>query len=284
MQEPVGIERIEEIVETVLLTACVRDAVPVSALLVAPSGTGKSKLLMRYQSANIHHTQSVTSQGLFQLLAADRENRIRFIVLPDLNPTLSRKSSTVQATMGNLLSVTTDGIARIDDGRDVKEVKHLPVGVLSACTREMWEKQARRWYALGIRRRFLSIFYCYRRSTIDSLEQKVLNREITALPYTPKKLDLNGQPRSVSIPESYHGELRVLAERLSAHQGKLRFREEGTVRWRVLPVVPVSPLITLQTLVQAHAIRARRGSASEDDIDFVRMLVDHTDPESVPPL
>src|SRR5271154_569637 len=116
------LEDLTDVLMTVLFTSCVRGAVPVSVVLVADSGTAKSKVIKQYVGEGVHVTDSFSSQGLFQLMQTDPHSKIRFIMLPDFNPTLSRQQKTVTATVSNLLSLTMDGTCRIDDGRQEKLV------------------------------------------------------------------------------------------------------------------------------------------------------------------
>src|SRR3974390_3642579 len=97
------IEPVLEIVETALFTACVRDENPVSMILIGPSGIAKSMMLTHYAAAEVRRSDSISSQGLFDLASTDHKNELKFLVIPDMNPTLSRKPTTVQRTIANLL-------------------------------------------------------------------------------------------------------------------------------------------------------------------------------------
>lgn len=281
MNNPYLLEPIEEILETALYTASIRDAVPVSLILVSDSGVGKSKMIIRLQGEGIHATDSFTSQGLFELAQNDAKNVLRFLVTPDLNPTLSRKPSTVQSTVANLLSFTTDGTCRIDDGRREKKVEHTPVGLLTACTPPIYDKQAKRWFALGLRRRIIPIFYTYKSETLDALMELTRNNKITGANFQPLKFTF--PPFTLPVISK---EIALILEGKSKdfamNLGKLSFfdAEKQIKRWVLQKVVPINPFVTLQALSRAHALRAKRGQVTLEDVEFVSRFISFTDPET----
>src|SRR5256885_34772 len=105
-------DTLQEIIKTLLFTTFVRDAVPVSGILVAPSGTAKSTLIRAMAGPFIHVTDSFSSAGLWELVIRDPKNELRFISVPDINPSLSRRPSTVQLSVANLLSLPFYGTGR----------------------------------------------------------------------------------------------------------------------------------------------------------------------------
>src|SRR6266404_4853411 len=135
-------EPLEEIIDTILFTSCIQGENPVSIIIVGPSGIGKSAAIVRYESKALLKTDSISSKGLYDIANQDKEKLLRFLMIPDMNPTLSRRSSTVQSVLANLLSFTSDGTIRVDDGRETKECKHDPVGIVTAATDDIYGQQA----------------------------------------------------------------------------------------------------------------------------------------------
>ena len=274
------LEPIEEIIDVAFGTARIRGAIPISLILVADSGGGKSKMLSRYAGDSIHVTQSFTSQGLFELMQHDSENKIRFLLTADLNPTLSRKPATVEATVANLLSVTADGTTRIDDGRQEKVCKHAPVGIITAVTPDLYHKQAKKWFALGLRRRIIPIFYTYSTETLAAIMEQVRKGKIDGSDFPEKKIEFPASPAYPAIGQLEASQLESLAQTLAQNLGKLNFRDGQVKKWVVRKVLPISPVITLRSLAQARALAAKRGKVNADDVSFARRFVDFTDPES----
>ena len=264
-----------------LYTSCVRDSVPVSAVLVGDSGTAKSKLLMSLTGDSIHLTDSFTSTGLFDLMKFDQQNKLRWIITPDMNPTLCRRPSTVVSTVSNLLSLTMDGTCRVDDGRSDKIAKHDPIGFLSAMTPDIYAKQAKKWLALGLRRRIIPLFYTYSRETIDKLltimrDDKISGANFNNFIFTPNG---NYKPlinQVMALHIQAHGS--TFASNLGLERSKDR---EGKAKWYLKNIVPISPISTLRTLARAHAIKNKRTEVSDEDISFLALFIDFTN-QSMP--
>jgi hypothetical protein len=279
---PYLLESITEILLTTLYTSAVRDAVPVSLLLVAESGTAKSKLLQALSSDSIHVTDSFTSTGLFDLMKHDHENKLRWLITPDLNPTLSRRQATVTSTVANLLSLTMDGTCRVDDGRAEKVAKHLPIGLLSGVTPDIYNKQTKKWLALGLRRRIIPIFYQYTQATTEALKKEVREDKISQGDFPKIHFSVNGALRKplIALNESYA--LEAFGTQFAANLGASKFKDkEGHVKWYVHNIVPISPIVTLRTIARAHALKDNRTEVTETDLKFIASFMDFTNP-SVP--
>lgn len=281
MGEPFFLREIQEIVEVAVWTANIKNAIPLSIMLVADSGTAKSKILMSYKNNKpmIHDTDSFTSKGLFDIAQRDPENKVQFLMTPDLNPTLNRKPAVVQSTISNLLSLTADGTCRVDDGRGEKESKHEPMGLLTACTPQIYNTQAKKWFALGLRRRIIPIFFTYKKETENALMTKTREDKIDGLNFPEKKIILPKQKVLPMIPGQLMLMIESLSKDLTANLGKLKVQEsDQTKRWVVVKVVPIAPFVLLQGIARAHAARAQRKEVCADDINFITRFVAFTDP------
>ncbi len=169
----IALQPILEIIETVLWTAALDHGIPISAFLIGPPGSGKSKTLTPFAGKTIHRSDDLTSSGVLEIMERDKENSVKHILISDLNAILSHKSSTTNLTIGNLLSLMSEGIVRIDDGRRNKEVPHAPVGLVVGITPKMYEMHFERWDMTGFRRRFLPIFFTYKAATIMQIQKAI---------------------------------------------------------------------------------------------------------------
>lgn len=275
------IEPLIEIVETVFCTGLLPQSNPISIVLVGPSGTAKSKLLKVYNNAFIHHTDSISSAGLHSICRHDPSNEIKFIVLPDFNPTLSRNPRTATALIANLLSLTADGMVRVDDGRsgEEKSVKHNPVGIITACTPEIFDKNAKQWQILGIRRRILPICYTYSAKTEVTLMRLVREGKIQNTMLTPKAMKIYKLKQNPAPSSSQLDVLEKLADKMSINLGKRSFISDGVRNFKVVPVVAIAPFVVLKILCAAHALRDNRTETNDDDVRFCSEFVEFTDIE-----
>lgn len=281
-EEMIGTEQLSEIIETIIYSAYLVGAIPISGMLVGPSGAGKSKVLMQYQSSiGCHVTTDITSMGLQDILAKDVDQKTNFIVIPDFNIVLSHRASTLQLTIGNLLSATSEGTIRIDDGRAVKETKHGPVGILSAMTREMYAMMGKKWIALGFNRRFLPLNYDYGLQTREKIQLSISNGLTTMLHLAEKKIH---QPHKtdVKITDECSTRLMMCSNDLANNIGWIptraktkdnQFKPKAIFTGKQLEF---SPHIVLRTLARAHALRDGRHSVDDDDIIFCMKVIAFT--------
>lgn len=279
VNNPYYLDNIHDILVTNLYTAMIKDAVPVSIVLVADSGTGKSKLLQSLQGESIHQTDSFTSTGLFDIMQRDNKNDLFWIVTPDMNPTLSRRPGTVTSTVANLLTLTMDGTCRVDDGRSEKLCRHTPIGFLSGLTPDVYSKQAKKWLSLGLRRRIIPLFYTYTPETEDKLKKLQREDKISASPFpiTSFSIALKGKP---AIDKERALEIQLQGQQLANNLGLEKYYNKGVELWNLRHIVPISPIETLRTLARANAIRQKRGEVSEVDIEFLSKFVGFTNPSA----
>ncbi len=278
----IGLERLTDLIETVIWSGALANAIPLSILIIGESGTGKSKTVLSFNCKSLHVTNDMTSSGLFEAMQRDRDNKIRHILFPDMNAILAHKASTSELFFGNLLALMSEGITRIDDGRNVKEIPHLPVGLIAAATPGMYDANSRKWEKTGLKRRFLPIFFDYSTQTRQDVNAAIRNGEVTLKQLSKKSVDLPGRLiGNVSIGEVESFQIENLSRILADHLGwrASRTRNPDTKIWFVHPApgktpIEFTPHLVLRTLASAHAARARRASIDEDDIHFVTQAID----------
>lgn len=279
----VGTRPIEEIIHTATLTPFVHNSIPVSIILISESGAGKSKTVLRFQGEHIMRVDDLTSKGLFDILRADPQNKIRFLLIPDFNPVLSHKASVSNLLIANLLTVSSEGLVNISDGRDAKELKHAPCGIITAVTTQMFLRSQRKWSELGITRRFLPVHYGYSTRTIMQAQDEIRQQHVTSQLLKNIHISPNGAANSgaVTIPPEIGLKIEAMSQLLANNLGQYSsFEWEGKTKARVIkqgtPIYPMSPHITLQTLAKANALRQHRTEANASDLDFLAGVIDFT--------
>jgi hypothetical protein len=280
----VGLEPVLEIIHVALLTPFVTNATPISIMLIAPSGGGKTATLKRFRAEYIHITNDLTSSGLWTILRDDKEEKISHISLEDFNPVLSHKSSVSSLTIASLLSVMADGMMRVDDGRETKELKHKPVGVITGVTPDMFQSNLEKWHGLGMIRRFLPVHFTYTQQTISLAQKDIRQGRVTskALPHVVlQKPPTNSSP---IITTEAANQIEMMSVFLGQNLGVGSILKKGNQNeWKRdyvqgTPVLPMAPHIILRTMAQARALKERRMKVDDSDITFLRGLVDFTNP------
>lgn len=281
----IGFEPLIEIIETTLYSAYLCNTIPQSSILIGPSGGGKSKGIIQYKDTNgCHLTSDVTSSGLLELLANDHEGKINFLVVPDFNVVLSHKASTLQLTIANLLSATSEGTVRYDDGRQKKEAKHRPVGIITAMTRELYEQVAKKWSVLGFQRRFLPLYFEYGLETRLKIQSSIAHGTTTFLQLAPKNINPPGKEKPVNA-NGVANDIQLLSDELATNMGWIPIRSATTSKrgGKYKPrsfftgkQLEFSPHLTLRTLARSHALRRGSDEVGKDDIDFLLRVLRFT--------
>jgi hypothetical protein len=285
----VSMEQLSEIIETALFSSQLIGNLPVSIMLIGPSGAGKSKAIMQYKTSDgCHITTDVTSMGLQELMAKDKEEEIRFIIIPDFNLVLSHRAATLQLTIANLLSLTSEGLIRIDDGRETKETKHKSIGIISAMTREMYAATGKKWSALGFNRRFLPINYDYSLITRQRIQQAISIGLVSLLQLPDRKIKNGGGQYSIEISKDKSDQLVDFSNQLAINIGYIPVRSRGNQHtahgdeapkpksYFIGKQMEFTPHIVLRTLARAHALRDDRREVNEDDILFCMKVIQFT--------
>lgn len=275
---------LEEIIESAMYATFTNPGklpcLPLGIMLVSASGLGKSKTVFQYvQEPMVHRSDSLTSSGIVSVLEKDPENHVKFIMHGDFNEVLSHKTSVVALTSATLLSAMSDGIVSIDDGRQLKKVKHDPIGVITALTKDMYVKNEKKWAALGLSRRFLFLFYSHSRPTKEVIQTAINNGEHANIPASQKFLE-HFPPKeksNISIPKDLADRLEKYSEELarirSSYPAFIRQREGGA-KLGALYREEEAPYTThhmLRALACGHALRRKSTvQVATEDVDFVR--------------
>jgi hypothetical protein len=274
---------VTEACESILRTSQLLNNRPVSALLVGPSGGGKSQTIMRFKAPWIHHTNDITTQGLAHILSTDKQEKLRSIILPDFNIPLSHKSSVVTLTVSNLLSLMSEGTCRIDDGRQEKEIKHSPMSIISAVTPPMYQSHYKKWFNLGFIRRFLILHYNYKLETKREGTENIKNQKITAKALPDIMLDKSKVPAKfdVLLKPQEADEIMNLCYHLARYQGMTisRAYKTGETKFDCKePALEFAPHLILQAVAKGNALRMKRRKVNAEDIEFLVKLLGFTDP------
>ena len=274
-----GLRPLEELLHGIIGTAFVSGYIPVSCILVAASGAGKSRTLIRFDTDDrdyIIRADDLTSSGLFDILVTDKENKLKYILIPDFNPVLSHKASVTSLLIANLLSVTQDGTVRIADGRQQKECKHNPMGILTSCTFDVFARHSRRWHELGITRRIVPLHYTYCLQTIRAAQKLIRDGRITN---RIQSIVLDAYtPNRVGISQRHSLEIESLSERLALNLGQYVMLKKGIrTPQQGLALLPMAPHIVLAAVAKGNALRFKRRQVNQQDIDLATDFVAFTD-------
>ncbi len=160
-------EAVEPIIKTlqaVLVSPYLDDSKPLSLLLLSDAGSGKSEISMTTRNVPgvVYYPPSSTGAGILKDLVkrTDRREKINFILMDDLIPTLSRSKQIQSAFLGIMLNVIDCGMGK-PQSFDFKDLPDLPesirVGMIGGMTRQFLFKKYGKyvWDSEGKRSRWI---------------------------------------------------------------------------------------------------------------------------------
>ena len=273
----IGVARLQHALRVIGATASIEGGSgPVSAVLIAPSDAGKSKLLMASQPHNSRVLTDFTYGSLLHLLSKQDQPQPDFIVVPDLNIAVSHKPAVAQLTMALLLSVMGEGIVEIpglDDRTKLKiaqlKDRGVSVGLLTAMTPDIFRSRRGQWRKTGFLRRLVPLNYHYSAMTERLIQTSIRNGNsglsyaVTAFPVIPKA--------RVSIRANHAGDLEALSDNLTRRQLAWSWTDrDGIKRIQQVTDYPFSAHKVCRQLACASALLRGSRQVTSADLDSVR--------------
>lgn len=165
-----GMARLEQLIETILWTGWIEKERPVSALLVAPPGAGKSSLLEAFDSDYSPFTSDATSREISRLL---RDHRAAtHLLIGDFMSVLRHKKGTSDLTI-NLISQLSGDTLKVDAFTGDQVSRRM--GIVSAIPpQDIKEKKIRKIIESGgFASRFMIALYDYTPQTISQIHRYI---------------------------------------------------------------------------------------------------------------
>lgn len=248
----IKMEPIEKIIQGVLASGRVKDEQPLSAIVIAPLGSGKNSLL-KEQCLQMATTLYLSDATAFGIIDASDDlqdfvtGRYSHLVIPDLAACLTRKSETVAYLMQFLTCLIEEGLvdmatyAMMARRREhVPHKVHARAGLITSIPQPMFNDRRHRWSKMGFISRALPISFSYQVDT----EIEILNsiKDQHHLHENTTMLELPVDPISIDLP-------RPIAERLSPYSTRLTSQIAALQH-----VYPFRIQRQLQTFVKALAL------------------------------
>lgn len=169
-KEKPGMTRIAELIETVLWTGFMAGERPVSMILIAPPGAGKSSMLESFDSDYSPFTSDATAREVSKILR-EKKNATHLII-GDLMSVMRHKKGTTDLTI-NLLSQLSGDTLSVDSFTGDKAGKRM--GIITAIPPEDLKgvKIRKALEAGGFMSRFLIANYAYTNDTVGQIHKYI---------------------------------------------------------------------------------------------------------------
>lgn len=238
-----------DFVKLLIWTGQLPDERPVSAIIVAPAGSGKTSMLEQMQCEQATFVGDLTSRPLSSIVKGS--DKVTHIMLGDMLSIFGHKQSTVKLTLRTLSQLTGEKLLHDPwSGEPLSKARML--GFITAIPPEDFVKQKRHVQGGGFASRFLVIKYSYKSSTIAAIHRFISeNKYASGSPPKPFELNKPGAYQ-VEIPEKLSDLIKDFGMTIKADP--LGFRAHRHLR----------------ALVKAQARRNQRNVANDKDFEMVQ--------------
>lgn len=197
----IKVEDIKKIVKLTLLSGSLVNTKPLSLLLVADAGLGKTEMIQSYKSKKFLFMSDLSYMGLVEEL--EKNKKIRHLIIPDFIKITHKKRSTSDNLTSFLTLLVEEGaeIIHLGSYRCDLRVKKKPrnIGLITATTRKSFEQKRKDWGNIGFLSRMIVCSYSYSKKTTKEVfdyinsEQFLKNNNMEDLNYKDKEIKGNKQ-------------------------------------------------------------------------------------------
>jgi hypothetical protein len=246
-----------EILKRVVASGFVKNAFPLSAIIVAPVGSGKTTALKKIAfNDNILALSDVTPYGLAKLLPEIKAKNVKHIIIFDLVEPMSRNRQIVNSLIGFLNSLIEEGIFRISTGFiEIKEP--IKLGLITATTKKELFDKRRGWLGIGFISRMLPISYSFTEVDVIQILEDLANQNIKDISYESLKL----KEKNIKENPEINKLLIPYAQTI-----------DSTIAKGDEKPMPFRRLNQLKVLLMANALLNNRTEVTNDDFEWFKSV------------
>jgi len=251
----IGTQLIEELVQSVALSHCIKHHPRVSLLLLAAPESGKTTIST---AANCQHVCRIALISGRSILREIREHpKTEFILFNDLASirALSPSASALLITLLNQLTQNERGIVGFA-GKETEQITR-EVGIIGCIPFGIFADHRARWKEMGFVSRMIPFAYSYSPELIAEIKNSVDGgvHFSTTNPNAPMPR-IAKKPVTVTVPKHITRSIRALADARSTS----------------LKQIGIRLLKNYHALIRAHALLQRRTDVDESDLIFLRAV------------
>ena len=256
-------EEIEKILKLVITTGKIKNAHPVSMLLLANVGGGKTEILKKFnKNKGIAYVTDATAYGLTkEYLNEIEKGNIHHIMIPDLITPLSKQTATRQGFISFLNGLIEEGIADMHSyAVQFNTKKDLKCGLITALAKEDFDKNYYRWSNMGFLSRCIPVSYSYGTKEIKQIFDHISAED--TIKNTKEKV--KNIKKHIKGNEEIHKKLYPIVNyAMNKSREKYGFRK----------------LKQFKTLLKANAYLNERNAINMDDYNEIVRLLNYVNTE-----
>jgi hypothetical protein len=243
---------ITEILKRIIASGFIKNARPLSCLLIAPVGAGKTTTLLKFSTnKNIMALSDVTPYGLTKLLSEIKMKGIKHLIIYDLVEPMSRGRASVNNLIGFFNSLIEEGIFKISTAFiEVKEPINL--GLITCTTEKEMKDKRRGWLGIGFISRLIPISFDYTSTDIIQILEDLAKQKIRDISFEELKI----KEKDIKENETIFNQLIPYAQDMIL-EGELPFRK----------------LEQLKILLMSNALLRNDDKVIQEDFDWFKSIV-----------
>jgi len=253
----IGVEELTRIIKATLATASLKGERPLSLLIVADVGLGKSQMLQKFCLVDsVYYSTDTTPYTIIKKYGLElRSGKIKHIIIPEFLTILNKPREQADSFVTFFNSLIEEGVLRVESRGEKTFSAAYPVtvGLITAIAAPEYNRRRSQWASVGFLSRMLHVRFRYSVETADKILDSILLKEYHS--EAPEKIT-RSPDADVLIPVAIGRYLKALALKLKDSEDKLAARK----------------LKQLQTLIMGLAIINHRTAVSNEDLnDLLKM-------------
>lgn len=238
----IKIDDIKKITELVYTSGRLKNTRPLSLMLVAGAGRGKTEIITSFKGKNIITVTDLSYMGLIKIM--EENPKIKHLIVPDFIKLTNKKGSTSANLISFLNNFLEDGINQIKLYNMDKDFKGKRGAMVTATTRASFSQHKKEWENTGFLSRLIVVSYNYSDKTMQEIQEFI----------------------------ACEGDKKKEYETIKSSEVDIKFNKE--INKKLIPYCrgDLRKQKQLQTLCKANALLEGRKSVAEKDFEEVMKL------------
>jgi hypothetical protein len=247
----IDVDDLIKLVNLAILTGRIKNAKPISMLLIADTETGKTQILEVFMNLkSVIWANDLSAHVIVDEVASQVEKGKTHVLVPDLLKVLGHQKVVTRNTMTMLNAIMEEGLKNVMFYGTRKEFKQpVRCGVIAAITRDAYRAREKYWSSIGFVGRCIPVSFSYSKATKLKIHEHIRKGFPSSIIETVK-----GRPTKVEIPSKIAEEVQTLAIARTPFSTGFRLHKQ------------------LRALVQAHALYSGRAKAKMHDLEEIKRL------------
>jgi hypothetical protein len=209
-------EELKNLLKYTLYTAYLEKEKPVSILIIAKTESGKTENIQGLRELKgVLYLNDTTPYGLVKEIykIQEAQGKINHIIIPDLLNPLARSQSSVEGFIHFMNSAIEEGITKIETAYIQYRIPLIQCGLITAITREAFNKRVAHWKDIGFLRRMLPFTYKYPINMASEILESIFKEEY--LEIDRQRIDFPKECVSIKLNEEFARKMYPYTARLA---------------------------------------------------------------------